>query len=93
MAANTTPKTTTHTVAKFVGHAGTERIIAKADQDRLIGVDGVATKDLVWAPGNSSVDVTDVDEAILDYLKSDEEFKLRTVTVDAVEASAAAVKP
>lgn len=77
------PATKTHTVAKFVGHAGTERVLTKADQDGLIGVKGVATKDLVWPKGNSQLDVTDADEAVLEYLKVDEEFTLKTVEAPA----------
>ncbi|QPX62565.1 hypothetical protein SEA_WOLLYPOG_12 [Arthrobacter phage Wollypog] len=75
------PAGSTRVVAQFVGHAGTERIITKKDQDRLIGTDGVAKRDLVWAPGNSKLDVTDVDEDVIAYLKSDEEFKLREIEV------------
>lgn len=77
-----------HTVAKFVGHVGTERIITKKDQDNLIGVPGVATADLVWPKGNSQIDVTDVHEDVLEYLKGDDEFKLKTVEAPAADASA-----
>ena len=72
------------TVVQFVGHPGTERIITKADQDRLIGVKGVAKEDLVWAPGNTKIEV-DVDEEVLAYLKSDEEFKVRELEVPNTE--------
>ncbi len=73
------------TVAQFIGHVGTERIITKEDQDRIVGTKGVAKKDLVWAPGNSKLDVTDVDEDVLAYLKTDDEFKLREVEVSSEE--------
>ena len=86
MAAANTPATKVHTVAQFVGHAGTERILTKKDQDGLIGVPGVAKTDLVWPVGNTKLDVTDVHEEVLNYLKSDEEFKLREVEVPAESA-------
>lgn len=74
------PATTTHMVAQFTGSPGTRRIITKKDQDRLIGVDGVAEKDLIWEPGgNTKVDVTNVHEDVLEYLKQDSRFKLKEV--------------
>lgn len=74
VAASGTKKT--HTIAKFVGHSGTRRVISKADQDKLIGVNGAAKTDLVWEKGNRKVDVTDVHEDVLEYLKGDSEFRL-----------------
>jgi hypothetical protein len=79
--------TVTKTVAQFVGHVGTRRIITKEDQDAIIGVKGVATEDLVWEPGNTKIDVSNVDEEVLAYLKGDENFKLRTVQAAAGETA------
>jgi hypothetical protein len=76
-------KTVTHTVVKFVGSAGTRRVITKADQDRLIGVKGVATKDLVWEQGNTKLDVTGAHEEVLEYFKTDSEFKVTHVEAPA----------
>jgi hypothetical protein len=81
-----TPAPTKATVAQFIGHAGTERILTKKDQDRLIGVDGAATKDLVWAPGNTKLNVSDAHEDVIAYLKSDDEFAVKTVEVNAKPA-------
>lgn len=76
------PATETRTIAKFTGFHGTRRVIAKADQDRIVGVaSGVGKEDLIWEPGNSKLDVTDVHPDVLEYLKTDGEFKLSTVEV------------
>lgn len=80
MAAASTPKGKIHNVAQFVGHPGTERHLTVADQDGLIGVPGIAKKDLVWpAGGRAKLDITDVHEAVLEYIKGDPEFKVTEV--------------
>jgi hypothetical protein len=84
----TTPKSETRQIAQFVGFHGTRRIITKADQDRLVGVpSGVGKEDLVWEPGNSKLDVTDVHPDVLEYLQHDEEFKVKSVEVTPDAAS------
>jgi hypothetical protein len=79
----TTTAKSDHTIAKFVGHSGTRRVITAADQDGIIGVKGAAKNDLVWEPGNTKLDVTEAHAEVIDYLKSDPAFQVRTVTVDA----------
>lgn len=80
--ANTQPKPETRTIAQFTGFHGTTRILTKADQNRIVGVEsGIGKEDLVWQPGNSKLDVTDAHEEVLAYLKSDSEFKLTSVEV------------
>lgn len=77
MAAKETKK---HIVAKFVGGIHTRRVISKKDQDQLIGVAGVAQQDLVWEPGaGTKVDVTEVHEDVLEYLKKSPSFKISEV--------------
>lgn len=72
----------THTVVEHVGGIYTERILTKKDQDKLIGVDGVAEKDLVWTAGHGvKLDVTGVHEEVLQYMKSNEDFRVREVEV------------
>lgn len=71
------------TVAQFVGFAGTQRVLTKDDQNQIAGVDrGVGREDLVWEPGNTKIDVTDVHEDVVAYLKGSDEFKVREVEVD-----------
>lgn len=82
------PAANTRQIAQFVGHVGTRRIITKKDQDALVGVNGIATDDLVWEPGNKKVDVTDVHEDVLAYLKGDAEFKIRAVEAPAEKPKA-----
>jgi hypothetical protein len=82
------PAATVHQVAQFVGHVGTKRVITKKDQDKLIGVPGVAKEDLVWEAGNRKVNVTDVHEDVLSYLKDSDEFKVRSVEAPAAPAKA-----
>lgn len=82
--ATSTPaaKPETRTVAQFVGFHGTRRILTVDDQNKLAGVEkGVGSADLIWEPGNSKLDVTDVHPEVLAYLKSDEEFKVTSVEV------------
>lgn len=82
MAESKTPSPVIRTVAKFTGFHGTRRVLTKADQDKIAGVDkGVGKEDLVWEPGNSKLDVTDVHPDVLDYIKSDAEFSVRAVEV------------
>lgn len=82
MAKNT--ESTKRTLASFVGHEGTTRIISKSDQDFLIGVPGIATEDLVWEAGSKKkIDITDTHEDVQEYLRKDAEFKLSTVEVPA----------
>ena len=78
----TPAKPETRTVAHFVGFHGTTRILTVADQNQIAGVEkGVGKEDLVWPAGNAKLDVTDVHPAVLDYLKSDDEFKVGSVEV------------
>lgn len=82
MANSPASKPETRQIAKFVGFHGTRRIITKADQDKLVGVsNGAGKEDLVWEPGNTKLDVTDVHPDVLDYMKSDDEFQVRAVEV------------
>lgn len=78
-----TPKApATRTIAQYTGFHGTRRIISKADQNNLVGVaSGVGKEDLIWEPGNTKLDVTDVHPDVLEYLRTDGEFKLREVEV------------
>lgn len=73
------PLPSKHIVAQYIGHSGTVRIIDKKSQDSLIGVPGVATRDLIWQRPNGKLDVTDVHEEVLAYLKRDPKFKVTTV--------------
>lgn len=84
-AASEAPAGTKRTIAQYTGHHGTRRVISKADQDAIVGVKGIGKEDLVWpaAHGPRNVDVTDVDEAVLEYLKTDGDFKFREVEVPA----------
>lgn len=71
-------------VAEHVGGIFTERILTKKDQDKLVGTDGVGIKDLVWPAGsNSKLDITDVHEDVLDYIKKSDEWRVREVEVPA----------
>lgn len=80
--AETKPKTETRIVAKFVGNHATIRVLTKADQNSIVGVDtGVGKEDLVWPINNGKLDVTDVHPDVLDYLRSDDEFKVTSVEV------------
>ncbi len=87
MAESKAAKTTSHTVVQFTGHVGTRRVISKKDQDRIVGVDGVAQHELVWEPGNAKLVVTDYNlhEDVVDYLKHDGEFRFTTVDAPAKE--------
>lgn len=88
MANSPAPKTETRQIAKFVGFHGTRRILTKADQNGIVGVDsGIGKEDLIWEPGNSKLDVTDVHPDVLDYLNGDEEFQVRSVEVTPDAAS------
>ena len=74
-------KTEVRVIAKYVGHAGVQRVLTRKNQDALIGSEGVATEDLVWAPGNRKLDVTGAQDAVLDYLRSDEKFSVEEIEV------------
>lgn len=72
----------TRTVAQFTGFHGAQRILTRADQNAIAGVtSGVGTADLVWGVNNGKLDVTDVHPDVLEYLKSDPEFKITEVAV------------
>lgn len=75
-------KTETRTVAQFVGHAGVERVLTRSDQNKIVGA-AVATRDLVWKPGNTKVDVTDAAEDVIEYLKGDPKFAVKEIEVPA----------
>lgn len=75
------PTTEVRTIAQFTGHAGVKRVLTRANQDKIIGSSGVATKDLVWEPGNSKVDVTGVAEDVIAYLKDDAKFSVKEIEV------------
>lgn len=78
------------TLATFTGHEGTTRIISKKDQDFLIGLDGIATEDLVWEAGSKKkVDITDTHEEVQEYLRKSPDFRVSTVEVP-TEATPAA---
>ena len=84
MAAAATPNNETHTLAEFIGHPGTTRILTKEDQNGLVGGLKIAKEDLVWpARSHAKLDVTEVHEAVLEYLNEDPEFKITTVEVPA----------
>lgn len=69
-----------HLVAKFVGGIYTRRIISKKDQDKLIGVSGIATEDLIWEKGgNAKVDITNAHEEVIAYLRKDDSFRVSEV--------------
>lgn len=81
---NTPAKTNIRTVAQYKGGMFTERIITKKDQDKLVGTEGIGKVDLVWPAGaNSKLDITDVHEDVLDYIKKDPEFSVKEVEVPA----------
>jgi len=83
-AAAPAPAATTRVLAAFTGHEGTTRIIRKQDQDFLIGVDGIATEDLVWEAGSGrKVDVTNTHEEVQAYLRKSPDFRVTTVEVPA----------
>ena len=84
------PTTETRTLAQWVGHAGTTRVISKDDQNFIVGAK-VAKRDLRWEAGSrAKVDVTDVHEDVLTYLdKEEDDIKLSTVEVP-LESSAEA---
>jgi hypothetical protein len=76
------PQAETRTVAKFTGFHGTRRVISVADQNKLVGVEsGVGKEDLIWEPGNSKIDVTNVHPDVLEHLRHDSEFRVSTVEV------------
>ena len=86
MATNTPAKVETaaetRLVAQFVGFHGTVRELTVADQNAIAGVDsGVGKKDLVWPINNGKLDVTDEHPDVIEYLKSDPEFKVKSVEV------------
>lgn len=74
-------KTEIRTIAQFTGHAGVERTLTRANQDSIVGTKGAGTRDLVWKPGNSKLDVTDVAEDVIAYLKGDPKFSVKEVEV------------
>lgn len=73
-------KTETRTIAQFTGHAGVERVLTRANQNEIVGA-AVATRDLVWKPGNKKVDVTEAHEDVITYLKEDPRFDVKDVEV------------
>lgn len=79
-------KTETRIIAQFTGHAGVRRVLTRANQNKIVGTDGAGTRDLVWEPGNAKVDVTDVAEDVLTYLRNDPKFSVKEVEVDASDA-------
>lgn len=63
--------------AKFTGFHGTTRVISATDLERA-GIDEAALKDfktLEWSPANNhTVDVSGLDESIIELLKRDNEL-------------------
>lgn len=70
------------TVAQYTGHAGTRRIISSKDQGTILGVKEKVGEDLIWEPGNTKLDVTEVNHLVVDYLKKSGEFKVSEIEVD-----------
>lgn len=88
-------KTTTekHIVAQYTGHSGTRRIITASDQGTILGVKGKVGEDLVWEPGNSRIDVTDVNHLVVDHLKKSDEFKVQEIEIEVPAEDDAPEKP
>lgn len=78
-------KTQKLVVAKYVGHAGVERTLTRANQNEIVGAP-VATKDLTWKAGNKKLDVTDAPADVIEYLKNDPKFEVKEIEVPADEA-------